>query len=65
MCSKCANHSKLNKKDWGDLHDYLTSTRLFNWIMVKIFIYQDFHLSSENGEANGYGHELILLIILH
>jgi hypothetical protein len=41
--------------DWGNLYDYLMSTRIFTLIMNKIF---------KNNEANDYGHELDLLIIL-
>ena len=40
-------------------HDHFTSTRIFTLIMSKIFI------EVEIFEANGYRHDLELLIILH
>ena len=39
MCSKNDMHSKLSSQhNWGDLDDYLMSTRIYTFIIDKIFI---------------------------
>ena len=40
LCAENVNHSRLNSQDnWGDLYDYLMSTRIFTLTMSKIFIW--------------------------
>ena len=62
MCSKHGNHSRLNSQhDWADLYDYFMSRNThLHWDTDK-----DICTSSEKYKANGYRHDLDLLIILH
>ena len=52
--SKFTNHSRLNSRpDWGDNENLHFDKE------------EDIHMSSENLEANGYMHNLDLLIVSH
>jgi hypothetical protein len=60
MCSRHANHDKLNNEgNWGSLYDHLMSCRIFT-----LTINQNVRVSSEDHEANGYGRDFDFLIIV-
>lgn len=44
---------------WGDIYDHLMSTRIVTLMKNKVSI------SSEKHEANGYEHNLDVLIVFH
>ena len=59
MCPKYANHSRLNSQhDWEDLINRFMIARK----NLRFDNELDYHMNPENYEANGYEHDLDLLI---